>query len=69
MTFLLADWYPPLMELDFPNWWWYSRSTYVVPMLYQDMEMPETPFGAIFISDSTTSYGSYSELFRMKKLL
>jgi deoxyhypusine synthase len=26
MTFL-ADWYPKnsLMELGFPNWWWYSR--------------------------------------------
>lgn len=34
----------------------------VVPMLYQDMEMEETPFWAYFcqISDSTTSYGSYS---------
>lgn len=34
----------------------------VVPMLYQDMEMEETPFWSYFcqISDSTTSYGSYS---------
>ncbi|CAN5369909.1 deoxyhypusine synthase family protein [soil metagenome] len=34
----------------------------VVPMLYQDMEMPEIPFWSYFcqISDSTTSYGSYS---------
>ncbi len=34
----------------------------VVPMLYQDMEMTETPFWSYFcqISDSTTSYGSYS---------
>lgn len=34
----------------------------VVPMLYQDMEMVETPFWSYFcqISDSTTSYGSYS---------
>jgi len=34
----------------------------VVPMLYQDMEMTKTPFWAYFcqISDSTTSYGSYS---------
>jgi deoxyhypusine synthase len=34
----------------------------VVPMLYQDMERPETPFWSYFcqISDSTTSYGSYS---------
>ncbi|MDH5475792.1 MAG: deoxyhypusine synthase family protein [Cyclobacteriaceae bacterium] len=34
----------------------------VVPMLYQDMEMKNTPFWSYFcqISDSTTSYGSYS---------
>ncbi len=34
----------------------------VVPMLYQDMEMKSTPFWSYFcqISDSTTSYGSYS---------
>lgn len=34
----------------------------VVPMLYQDMEQTETPFWSYFcqISDSTTSYGSYS---------
>lgn len=34
----------------------------VVPMMYQDLEMTETPFWAYFcqISDSTTSYGSYS---------
>ena len=34
----------------------------VVPMLYQDMERHETPFWSFFcqISDSTTSYGSYS---------
>ncbi|MEZ4773043.1 MAG: deoxyhypusine synthase family protein [Bacteroidia bacterium] len=34
----------------------------VVPMLYQDMELEETPFWGYFcqISDSTTSYGSYS---------
>src|SRR5690554_6532971 len=34
----------------------------VVPMLYQDLERTETPFWAYFcqISDSTTSYGSYS---------
>ncbi len=34
----------------------------VVPMLYQDMERTETPFWSYFcqISDSTTSYGSYS---------
>jgi deoxyhypusine synthase len=34
----------------------------VVPMLYQDMEMTNIPFWSYFcqISDSTTSYGSYS---------
>jgi len=34
----------------------------VVPMLYQDMEMHDIPFWSFFcqISDSTTSYGSYS---------
>ena len=34
----------------------------VVPMLYQDLENTDTPFWSYFcqISDSTTSYGSYS---------
>jgi len=34
----------------------------VVPMLYQDLELEDTPFWGYFcqISDSTTSYGSYS---------
>jgi deoxyhypusine synthase len=34
----------------------------VVPMMYQDLKMPEIPFWSYFcqISDSTTSYGSYS---------
>ncbi len=34
----------------------------VVPMLYQDLEMEDIPFWGYFcqISDSTTSYGSYS---------
>ena len=34
----------------------------VVPMLYQDLELTETPFWSYFcqISDSTTSFGSYS---------
>ena len=34
----------------------------VVPMLYQDMEMENIPFWSYFcqVSDSTTSYGSYS---------
>ena len=34
----------------------------VVPMLYQDLEKEDTPFWNYFcqISDSTTSFGSYS---------
>ena len=34
----------------------------VVPMLRQDMQLPDTPLWSYFcqISDSTTSYGSYS---------
>ena len=64
----LADWYPKnckgkgigFFQIgggiagDFP--------ICVVPMLYQDMEMHDVPFWAYFcqISDSTTSYGSYS---------
>lgn len=64
----LADWYPKnsvgkglgFFQIgggiagDFP--------ICVVPMLYQDMEMPEIPFWSYFcqVSDSTTSYGSYS---------
>ena len=66
MTYL-ADWYTQHSENgigffqigggiagDFP--------ICVVPMLYQDMERTETPFWSYFcqISDSTTSYGSYS---------
>lgn len=67
MTFL-ADWYTGNAEDkgigffqigggiagDFP--------ICVVPMLYQDMERIDTPFWSYFcqISDSTTSYGSYS---------
>ncbi len=67
MTFL-ADWYTNNAEDkgigffqigggiagDFP--------ICVVPMLYQDMERTNTPFWSYFcqISDSTTSYGSYS---------
>jgi hypothetical protein len=45
MTFL-ADWYPKNSAngLVFPNWWYSRRFPNVVPMLYQDMEMPETPF-------------------------
>ena len=64
----LADWYPNnsggkgvgFLHIgggiagDFP--------ICVVPMLYQDMEMHDIPFWSYFcqISDSTTSYGSYS---------
>jgi deoxyhypusine synthase len=63
----LADWYMKNTDIgvgffqigggiagDFP--------ICVVPMLYQDMEMHEIPFWSYFcqISDSTTSYGSYS---------
>ncbi len=64
----LADWYPKNSEGqgcgfyqigggiagDFP--------ICVVPMLYQDMEMHDIPFWSYFcqVSDSTTSYGSYS---------
>ena len=64
----LADWYTKNTEDkgigffqvgggiagDFPIW--------VVPMLYQDLERTGTPFWSYFcqISDSTTSYGSYS---------
>ena len=66
MTFL-ADWYTNNSENgigffqigggiagDFP--------ICVVPMLYQDMKLEDTPFWGYFcqISDSTTSYGSYS---------
>ncbi len=67
MTFL-ADWYVKNSEGkgvgffqigggiagDFP--------ICVVPMLYQDLEMEDIPFWSYFcqISDSTTSYGSYS---------
>lgn len=66
MTFL-ADWYQKNSENgigffqigggiagDFP--------ICVVPMLYQDLELEDTPFWSYFcqISDSTTSYGSYS---------
>ena len=66
MTYL-ADWYTENSEKgigffqigggiagDFP--------ICVVPMLYQDMERTDTPFWSYFcqISDSTTSYGSYS---------
>ena len=42
----------------------------VVPMLYQDMEMHDIPFWSYFcqISDSTTSYGSYSRAVPNEKI-
>ncbi len=63
----LADWYTDIAKAglgffqigggisgDFP--------ICVVPMLHQDLQRPEVPLWAYFcqISDSTTSYGSYS---------
>jgi deoxyhypusine synthase len=64
----LAEWYPTVaggqglgffqigggIAGDFP--------ICVVPMMHQDLEMPNVPLWAYFcqISDSTTSYGSYS---------
>ena len=41
----------------------------VVPMMYQDLEWHDVPFWSYFcqISDSTTSYGSYTAQFPMKK--
>jgi len=74
MTFL-ADWYSKNAKKgigffqigggiagDFP--------ICVVPMLSQDLEKEDTPFWAYFcqISDSTTSYGSYSLPYPTKKL-
>ena len=72
----LADWYPKNcagkgigffqvgggIAGDFP--------ICVVPMLYQDMEMHDVPFWSYFcqISDSTTSYGSYSGAKKKKKI-
>jgi deoxyhypusine synthase len=61
----LAGWYENSSKDWFlPNWWRYRRRfpICVVPMLYQDMEMHDIPFWSYFcqISDSTTSYGSYS---------
>jgi deoxyhypusine synthase len=42
----------------------------VVPMMYQDLGWHDVPFWSYFcqISDSTTSYGSYSGAVPMKKL-
>ena len=67
MTFL-ADWYTDNAESDGIGFFQIGGGIAgdfpicVVPMLYQDMERTDTPFWSYFcqISDSTTSYGSYS---------
>ncbi|MGB3131211.1 MAG: deoxyhypusine synthase family protein [Saprospiraceae bacterium] len=42
----------------------------VVPMMYQDLEMHDVPFWSYFcqVSDSTTSYGSYSGAVQNEKI-
>lgn len=67
MTFL-ADWYTDNSGSDGIGFFQIGGGIAgdfpicVVPMLYQDMERTDTPFWSYFcqISDSTTSYGSYS---------
>ncbi len=67
MTFL-ADWYTESAGSDGIGFFQIGGGIAgdfpicVVPMLYQDMEREDTPFWSYFcqISDSTTSYGSYS---------
>jgi len=67
MTFL-ADWYTENAGKDGIGFFQIGGGIAgdfpicVVPMLYQDMERTDTPFWSYFcqISDSTTSYGSYS---------
>ena len=67
MTFL-ADWYTEEAGTDGVGFFQIGGGIAgdfpicVVPMLYQDMERTDTPFWSYFcqISDSTTSYGSYS---------
>jgi len=67
MTFL-ADWYTQEAGTDGVGFFQIGGGIAgdfpicVVPMLYQDMERTDTPFWSYFcqISDSTTSYGSYS---------
>ncbi|QNR25310.1 MULTISPECIES: deoxyhypusine synthase family protein [Croceimicrobium] len=67
MTFL-ADWYTDNAGTDGIGFFQIGGGIAgdfpicVVPMLYQDMERTDTPFWSYFcqISDSTTSYGSYS---------
>ncbi len=67
MTFL-ADWYTAEAGTDGVGFFQIGGGIAgdfpicVVPMLYQDMERTDTPFWSYFcqVSDSTTSYGSYS---------
>ncbi len=67
MTFL-ADWYTENAGTDGIGFFQIGGGIAgdfpicVVPMLYQDLERTDTPFWSYFcqISDSTTSYGSYS---------
>jgi deoxyhypusine synthase len=62
---LLADWYTNQNQVGFFQIGGGIAGDFpicVVPMLYQDLELEQTPFWSYFcqISDSTTSYGSYS---------
>lgn len=64
MTYL-ADWYKNQSQVGFFQIGGGIAGDFpicVVPMLYQDLELEKTPFWSYFcqISDSTTSYGSYS---------
>jgi deoxyhypusine synthase len=67
MTFL-ADWYKQNAGTDGVGFFQIGGGIAgdfpicVVPMLYQDLEYTDVPFWSYFcqISDSTTSYGSYS---------
>jgi deoxyhypusine synthase len=61
----LADWYRNQNQVGFFQIGGGISGDFpicVVPMLYQDLELEQTPFWSYFcqISDSTTSYGSYS---------
>ena len=64
MTYL-ADWYKNQSQVGFFQIGGGIAGDFpicVVPMLYQDLELEQIPFWSYFcqISDSTTSYGSYS---------
>lgn len=64
MTYL-ADWYKNQSQVGFFQIGGGIAGDFpicVVPMLYQDLELEQTPFWSYFcqITDSTTSYGSYS---------